>query len=290
MTAPRIEVVDLDPERPGIYASYLIFSGGEVGVVDVGPARTISRLAGRLRKFDGKIKVFITHIHLDHAGGLGHLLEQVDVESVYVHPRAVRHLVDPSVLWTSSIEVLGSQAIEYGKPKPVAREKLVALSDGSDVRLGDKTVKAIFAEGHASHQVAFLLDDVLFPGDAVGEIYGGNALILTPPPFYGALALATLDKFTRYRPEVLAVPHFGMYDNAPEIIRRYKARLIKHLNEASRALKDGGLEALVGFILREEENRRAFEVLSSRGYPYIGDYATRCAKGLLGYVDKFGWV
>lgn len=289
MSVPQIVTVDLEREVPGVYASYIIFSGDEVAVVDVGPAKTIDVLIDQLKRIDKRVKVLITHIHLDHAGGIGHLVEEIEVEAVYVHPRAVKHLVDPSILWTSSIEVLGSQALKYGRPKPVPKELLKPLKDKEVITIGEHEMTAIYAEGHASHQVAFLLNGVLFPGDAVGEIYEGNILILTPPPLLAGQAIATLDRFIRYKPKYLAVPHFGIYDEAVSLIKRYKAKLISHLEEAKLSTVQGDIDRLTRYILEEEENKKALEILSSRGYGDPVEYAERCAKGLLEYVEKYGW-
>ena len=289
MSVPQIMTVDLEREAPGVYASYLIFSGDEVAVVDVGPAKTIDVLVDRLRRINRRVKVLITHIHLDHAGGIGHLVEEIEVEAVYVHPRAVKHLIDPSILWTSSIEVLGSQALKYGRPKPVPKELLKPLKDKEVITIGEHKIMAIYAEGHASHQVAYLLNDVLFPGDAVGEIYEGNVLILTPPPLLAGQAIATLDRFIRYNPKHLAVPHFGIYEDAVGLIKRYKAKLISHLKEAKLSIIQGSIERMKRYILEEEENKKALEILMSRGYGDPVEYAERCAKGLLEYVEKYGW-
>lgn len=289
MSAPQIVTVDLDKEVPGVYASYMILSGDEVAVVDVGPAKTIDVLVDRLRKMNKKVKVLITHIHLDHAGGLGHIVEEVEVEAVYVHPRAVKHLVDPSLLWASSIEVLGSQALRYGRPKPVPRDILKPLSDKEVITVGEHEIRVIYAEGHASHQVAFLLNNVLFPGDAVGEIYDGNVLILTPPPFLAGQSIATLDRFIRYGPRYLAVPHFGIYEDAVGLIRRYKSKLLSHLREAKLSILNGDVERLKRYMVKEEENSRALRALASRGYTDVEGYIERSAKGLIDYVERFGW-
>jgi len=142
----KVRLVDLDEERPGVYASYIVDTGGPVAVVDVGPAKTVDRLAEELEG-KGPIHVFITHVHLDHAGGLGHLVERVQVERVYVHPRGAPHLVDPARLWAASVEVLGSTALEYGKPKPVPGRLVYTPKPGEEIRLGDATFKVVPRRG-----------------------------------------------------------------------------------------------------------------------------------------------
>ncbi len=280
----EVELVDLDPQRPGVYASYIVDTGGPLAVVDVGPASTVERLAGRLRG-RGPVHVFITHVHLDHAGGLGHLVREVEVERVYVHPRGARHLVDPSRLWLASIEVLGQTAREYGEPLPVPRDLIYTPGPGEEIVIGDTVFRAVPAEGHASHQYAYLAGEVLFPGDALGEAYGGRLLILTPPPFMAGESIATLDRFQRLRARYAALPHFGVHEDPAGLARRYKAKLLWALRLAAEESDAAGLAAR---LLGDEETREALGELRRRGGHWEG-YLERCASGLLGYVARYGW-
>lgn len=280
----EVELVDLDPGRPGVYASYIVETGGPVAVVDVGPASTVGRLVERLRG-RGPVHVFITHVHLDHAGGLGHLVREVEVERVYVHPRGARHLVDPSRLWLASVEVLGHVAREYGEPLPVPRGVIYTPGPGEEVRVGGTVFRVVPAEGHASHQYAYLAGDVLFPGDALGEVYGGRLLILTPPPFMAGESIATLDRFQRLGAGYAALPHFGIHEDPAGLARRYKAKLLWALRLAAEESDEAGLAAR---LLGDEETREALGELRARGGHWEG-YLERCAGGLLGYVARYGW-
>ncbi len=283
MSGLKVELVDLDPERPGVYASYIVDTGGPLAVVDVGPASTVERLAERI---GGRpVHVFITHVHLDHAGGLGHLVREARVERVYVHPRGARHLVDPSRLWVASVEVLGSTALEYGEPLPVPGELIYTPQPGEEIVVGDVGFKVVAAEGHASHQYAYLAGDVLFPGDALGEVYGGDLLILTPPPFMAGESIATLDRFQRLKARVAALPHFGIHEDPGGLARRYKAKLLWALGLAA---ETGGAAELASKLLGDEETARALGELRRRRGHWEG-YLERCANGLLGYVERFGW-
>ncbi|PLJ77897.1 MBL fold metallo-hydrolase [Infirmifilum sp. SLHALR2] len=285
----HITLVDLDSEHPGLLASYVVETERSLLVFDPGPASTIvsllKQLAGRGEK---KVYVFVTHVHLDHAGGLGHLLEHVKVERVYVHERGVKHLLDPSRLWESSLSVLGERALIWGKPKPVDPEAVEGVRGGSRVELDSLTVEVVNCEGHASHQVCYYLQDgTIFPGDALGEVYDGNVLLLTPPPFLGSEALATIDRILRLNPERLALPHYGIYTREHRLCDRYKAKLLEALCLA--ALHQGDVSKLHEHLARDEEYRRGLEVLESRDRDLAKGFLERSITGLVEYVSRYGW-
>ncbi len=288
----EVELIDLQPDGiPGLISSYIVRSGDIYAIFDPGPSSTIDKLVEKLGSIRGEIHVFVTHIHLDHAGGLGHLLKYVEVRRIYVHPRAVKHLIDPSTLWINSLEVLGDLAVRYGQPLPVPEELLKPLSDGETIPIGELKVKTIYAEGHASHQVAYLINKLLFPGDALGEIYYGRHIPLTPPPFIGSLALATIDRFMRLNPESIALPHYGIYDSAKEFIGRAKRRLLWSLRLAAKVIEEGGsMGRLIEILLEDEEFSWVLGWLKRINAYMVRGYVERIAKGLLWYVEKYGWL
>ncbi len=285
----NLRQIDLDGEHPGVLASYIVETDESILIFDPGPASTIKTLYSHLTLSPGrKIYVFITHIHLDHAGGLGHLLELVRVERVFVHERGVKHLVDPERLWESSLSVLGEKAVEWGKPKPSDPTVIEGVRGGMTVKLGDLAVEVVSCEGHASHQVCYYLPDgTIFPGDALGEVYEGNILLLTPPPFVASEALASLDRIARLKPKRFAIPHFGVYGVDSHLCKRYKAKLLTALCLAS--VHSGDTGKLLGLLREDEEHRRGLALLSSRDEMLARGFLERSVSGLIDYINRYGW-
>ena len=133
---PKMDVrsIEIRQEVPGFnsfFASWICQDDLNI-VIDVGPANTADRLiealeASGLERVD---YVLLTHIHIDHWGGVGDLLGHYPMARVVCHEKAIQHMVDPSRLWNGSLKVLGEIAEAYGSPKPVPKEKLIPHGEG----------------------------------------------------------------------------------------------------------------------------------------------------------------
>ncbi len=165
----------------------------------------------------------LTHVHLDHCGAAGDLARAFPGATVVVHPRGARHLVDPSRLVQGTHALFGRLSPALGGLEPIAAERVVEAADGHVIPLGGgRTLRAVWAPGHARHHMA-LLDEgegILFAGDAVGVQMGGGDLYPSiPPPEYDVdAALATLDTLERLGASRLYVSHFGAVDDPSESI------------------------------------------------------------------------
>ncbi len=157
--------------------------------------------------------IVTTHVHLDHAGGAGFLVEETDA-TVYVHESGAKFLADPTRLWEGTKSAVGSQIRFYTEPKPVPTGRLEPIHDGSKVDLGGRSLDVHHAPGHAFHQVV-LHDhecDAVYAADAAG-IYipqFDSVRAVSPPPGFdleGVIGdvrmLAGLD------PETICYAHFG---------------------------------------------------------------------------------
>jgi len=158
--------------------------------------------------------IAVTHVHLDHAGGAGFLAADCPSATVYVHEIGAPHLVDPSRLWEGTKAAVGGQIEYYVEPRPVPRERVVALEDGDAIDLGDRRLRAHHAPGHAPHQVV-LQDpdaDAVFVGDAAGLYVPGRdvAYPTSPPPNFDLeAALADVETVADLDPGTLLYTHFG---------------------------------------------------------------------------------
>jgi glyoxylase-like metal-dependent hydrolase (beta-lactamase superfamily II) len=166
--------------------------------------------------------VAVTHIHLDHAGGVGDVARAFPNATVYVHEKGARHLVDPTRLVDSASRVYGDLLDSlYGRLDPTPAERIHVLEDGEQIDLGGgRSLQAIDSPGHAKHHLG-LLDSttgILFAGDAVGvRLPGGGVLRpATPPPDFDLeQALTSLRKFADCSPSGIALAHYGLVPVPP---------------------------------------------------------------------------
>ena len=205
--------------EPGLIASYLLIGPAGAALIDVGSAASLDDLlkslaAAGVRPAEIRHLV-LTHIHLDHAGAAGSLLRLCPHALVYVHPYGAPHLVDPTKLMQSAARIYGDrmQAL-WGEVIPVPADRIVTLSDGEQLGVGERTLYALHTPGHARHHIAYSDRDhaAVFAGDVAGVRLEEVALVRppTPPPellledWYASIArIATLD------PAVLFLAHFG---------------------------------------------------------------------------------
>ena len=222
---PALRLLDLQPPIAGherFIGAYL-FCGARNVIVDVGPRAAIPNLLALLAKLGinrGAIDyVVLTHIHIDHAGGIGILLKELRQARVIAHPRACPHLIAPEMLWRASCETLGSLATDYGRIEPVPEERIVNAEDGMELKLGrDLVLELYLTPGHASHHLSLYdrAGGVLIAGEAAGVCLDGDIRPATPPPFRLAEALSSIDKLIALNPRQICYGHFGCYGNAPE--------------------------------------------------------------------------
>jgi glyoxylase-like metal-dependent hydrolase (beta-lactamase superfamily II) len=203
----------------GITAGYLIRSDRPC-LVETGAARSAPDVVRALERLgvaaDDLATIVVTHIHLDHAGGVGDLAAAFPRAQVVVHEAGARHLVDPSRLMASAERVFGPVLDElFGLLRPTDAERIVALEDGDQIDLGGgRTLDSFDSPGHARHHVG-LLDSVtgdLYTGDAAGvwTPETGDLRPATPPPEFDLdSALASLERMRERLPRRLLFSHFG---------------------------------------------------------------------------------
>jgi glyoxylase-like metal-dependent hydrolase (beta-lactamase superfamily II) len=179
--------------------------------------------------------VAVTHIHLDHAGGVGDVARAFPHATVYVHEKGARHLVDPSRLVDSASRVYGPLLDTlYGRLDPTPADRIHVLEDGEEIAIGpNRALVTIDSPGHAKHHLALhdTESGILFAGDAVGVRLPDSGVLrpATPPPDFDLdLAIASLRKFRQRAPSGVALAHYGllpdplsMLEEAEGILRRW---------------------------------------------------------------------
>ncbi len=237
--------VDVTPPELGVpfICSYVVASQGELAVIETGPTSSADLLVEALQEIGGEVRAVIpTHIHLDHGGGVGSLLRRLESAKAYVHPRAVKHLVDPGKLWTAARDALGWLAEVYRAPEPAPPERLVATEDGMEVRVGSLELRIIHTPGHASHHQSVILGDgTLFVGDSAGIYVASEDYIVptTMPVIRLDLYMESLEKQIALNPSRLAYTHYGVAEDGAEVLRRHRAQVEAWVKGVAEALDSG---------------------------------------------------
>jgi glyoxylase-like metal-dependent hydrolase (beta-lactamase superfamily II) len=208
-------------------------------LIDCGPTSSLDGLLEGLGD-ERPRRLLLTHIHLDHAGGAGTLVERWPDLEVWVHERGAKHLADPSKLLASATRLYGDDMERlWGDIAPVPEENLRVLSGGETI----DGWRVAYTPGHASHHVSFLHEDsgTAFAGDTAGVRIppGGVVLAPTPPPDVDLEAWPrSIDTLAAWRPERVVVTHFGAWEDVDEQLAELRDALERMIGWA-RELGDG---------------------------------------------------
>jgi glyoxylase-like metal-dependent hydrolase (beta-lactamase superfamily II) len=219
----------------GITSGYLI-RGSRPCLVETGTARSAATVISSLASLgvgpDDLATIVVTHIHLDHAGGVGDLAKAFPSARVVVHERGARHLKDPSRLVASAHRVFGPDMERlFGDLLPVPEERLDVLTEVGYIDLGDgRGLESFHNPGHASHHVGLLDTRTgdLYTGDAAGVYVPETADVrpATPPPDFDLdLALTSLGRMKDAQAKRLLFSHFGPVTDVPQTLDRSEAEL-----------------------------------------------------------------
>jgi len=201
----------------GAIACYLI-DAEEPTIIDPGPTTAVERLVAELRSRGVGPKdlrhIALTHIHLDHAGATGHLVELFPNATVHVHEDGASHMVDPERLVASTRRSFGDAHDRlWGEMKPVPADRIHAWRSGEPGPC--RELRPVATPGHIAHHLAYLdeRDGILYAGDAMGIVLsGGPSHPPTPPPAVDLRAWKrTLDEIGEIGPERFAATHFGIH-------------------------------------------------------------------------------
>jgi glyoxylase-like metal-dependent hydrolase (beta-lactamase superfamily II) len=204
-------------------------------LVDPGPESSLPTLLAALGEEQPRA-LLLTHIHLDHAAATGAMVRRWPGLEVYVHERGAPHLVDPSKLLASAERLYGDQMQRlWGEIVPVPEANVTTLSGGETV-LG---MRVAYTPGHASHHVCYLHEDsgTAFCGDVAAVRIPGTDLVVppTPPPDIDVeLWEESLGIVARWRPERLALTHFGAVEQPAEHLDTVRRRLREEAELARR--------------------------------------------------------
>lgn len=235
---------------PRAVAGVLLQGAGGVTLLDPGPASTLPVLRQALAASGMSLRdvtgILLTHIHLDHAGGVGVLVREQPEIRVYVHEVGVPHLVDPSKLVASATRLYGDQMDElWGEMAPVPRDAIVALTGGERLPVSGRLLDVAYTPGHASHHVSYFNADsgIAFVGDTAGvrPIQDGMVLPPTPPPDIDLERwVASLEAIGAWHPDTLLLTHFGPHGQTDAHLAELRDRLELVGDLARRSLEQDG--------------------------------------------------
>ncbi|MGB9736240.1 MAG: MBL fold metallo-hydrolase [bacterium] len=291
----NIQILDLNFFKPNTIASFMIETSEGPVLIETGPDTTYKVLTDTLAKYGYKPKdvkgVFVSHIHLDHAGAAWHLAEEG--ATVYVHPNGAKHMADPSRLFASAKQIYKDDMDRlWGQLKPIAQERIHAAEDKEVINIGGVKIQAISTPGHASHHNVYLIDGALFTGDVGGiRIKDGPIFAPTPPPDINVEVWQdSLKKIKQIKPDVFYVTHFGVFKDTEEHLERLEDMLLSWTDWIGERLKQGKSEEVIikefeeyfkGLIQQISSDQSLFECYE------LADPAYMNAPGLIRYWRKF---
>ena len=252
--AGGVNAIDADFHREHMAACYLVEAESEVAFIEVGTNSSTPRLMKVLENRGWKPEdvsyVIVTHVHLDHAGGAGSLMQLLPNATFLVHPYGARHMIDPAKLEAGSRAVYGDEMFErvYGKLIPVDEKRVRIMQDGDEITLGNRQLRFMDTPGHARHH--FCVHDSLtngwFTGDTFGLSYrefdtekGAFLLPTTTPIQFDPEALKeSVRKLIAVDPDYMYLTHYGRVDDVQRLSKMMLA----------------GVDAFVGFAEQHKDD------------------------------------
>ena len=232
--ANNITVIDAHYVQRGIASIYIVTQNKKVTLIETGTAHSVPYILGALTELgftpNDVEYVIPTHIHLDHAGGAGELLDRCPQATLVIHPRGAAHMIDPAKLEAGTMAVYGEEKYRklYGTLKPIKAQRVMVADDGFELDFNGRILRFIDTPGHALHH--FCLYDQqsegIFTGDTFGVAYKIFASIksefifatTTPVHFDPDAMQSSIDKLLLLKPKYLYLTHFGMIEVTDAVV------------------------------------------------------------------------
>ncbi len=204
--------------------------------------------------------VILTHVHLDHAGGAGHLMRALPNAKAVLHPRGAPHLIEPGKLIAGSRAVYGDELFDklYGDIAPIAADHVIVTKDGDHVELAGRRLDFIHTPGHALHHQCVVdgASKGVFTGDTFGLSYrdfdtARGAFIVpttTPTQFDPEQLIASIDRIAGYQPEAAYLMHYSRVTDIPRLAADLKSQVREFVQIAQR---NAGASDLKAAIMRD---------------------------------------
>ncbi len=269
-------------------ASYIVQDNGEIVIVETNTNYAVPRILNSLKALgydkEAVKYIILTHIHLDHAGGAGLLMDELKNAKLVVHPRGARHMISPNVLVESVKSVYGNDEYNrlYGDIKEIPEERVLSMTDGDSIEVGNRKLSMIYSPGHAKHHNV-VYDDFsgsVFSGDAFGIGYPrfryekGDLIFpsTSPVQFDPESAINTFKLIADLKPSRILLTHFGSIENVDEAHSQLK-KFINMIKESgvkrySEGLRSDDLDKAISSDIWGIFESRIIEL---RGRPFTSD-------------------
>ena len=248
--ADGITAVDTEYVRPQMDAAHVVVAGSRAAIVDTGPNTAVPLILAALTELgierDAVDYLFLTHVHLDHAGGAGALMRELPRATAVIHPRGAPHMIDPGKLIAGTRAVYGDELYSrlYGEILPIARERIVIAQDGQRFDLAGRTFECVHTPGHALHHQPIVDHGAvsIFTGDTFGLSYrefdtANGPWIMpttTPTQFDPGQLKGSIVRLMQFRPRRAYLTHYSevgqcarlandMYEAIDEFVRIARA-------------------------------------------------------------------
>ncbi len=240
--------------KPGVASLYCIEQGGEIAIIETGTSRSLPYVEQFLENSGyhaSQVKYVIpTHVHLDHAGGAGVMMQAFPEATLLVHPSGARHMIDPEKLVSASKAVYGDKIFDrlYGQILPVDADRVQSMPDGQVVELNGRELIFIDTPGHAYHHfcVVDAASQGIFTGDTFGLgypnlKYQGQRVIIpttTPTQFNPQALHQSIDRLMTFAPQRMYLTHFNVLPEPNLLVDQYR-RLIDQFVDLTEQIKPG---------------------------------------------------
>ena len=211
----RLFWFDLEPNNEKEFITIYILVDDKITLIETGPACSHNNLVEGITEAGLGLSdidfIVPTHIHLDHFGGGGHIMDVCKNAKAVVHPNAAFHVSNVEKWWAGSLDFLGEVAELYGKPLAIPESRIITAENDFELDLGETKLKSLHTPGHAPHHITWINDKSAFVGDSLGLWYPkiGKAFPVTPGYYRHDLALQSINRMSGFDLEELFYTHFG---------------------------------------------------------------------------------
>lgn len=293
--APHLFLIVLAPPINGFQdfvGAWLVDGPDAVCLIDVGPAATADQLVDALATLGvGRLDfICLTHIHIDHAGAIGHLAKQYPNAPVVCHPKGAPHIIDPTRLWQGTVKTLGAIGRAYGRMLPLDPARIATKQ-----QLASAPFRLLDTPGHSPHHYAIAAGGCLFAGEAGGvclPLPSGDLYLrpATPPRFFLETTLSSIDRILAASPGPLCYGHFGMQPDGMKMLAKHREQLLFWEKTLDVEAAEGGMDSAdfadrwVDLMLAVDPLLEGFSQLAPAVQDRERGFLINSVKGFAGYL------
>lgn len=281
---------------PRFVGTYVI-AADKIAVVDCGPTTSLPRLKTEIKGLGFNINdidyLVITHIHLDHFGGVGTFLQELPKAQVIVHQRGAKHIINPTPMLERTRAMVGDAAMDRDGPVlPIPANRVRAVQEGEVLDIGKgHRLQMLHTPGHSNSALCMLDEKLrgLYVGDSAGVCFVDDDAILSPAPagdFDLELSITSIQRMQGLKPEILFFPHFGVSRRASLVLKKSESSIKETADVVQKNMPKGAEK--VKEALKEKVNKVMVNVRDKGPYyQYVmQEVVGLSSAGYMRYFDK----